>query len=407
MELNPIGIAVPFFVLLILIEMGIAKLKKRRIFRLNDSIADMSCGLGEQLIGIFIHAPILAGYAWFQSEFGQRHFALDDPMTWVVGMFGVDFMYYWYHRFSHRVHFGWATHVVHHQSEEYNLAVALRQPWFTAFYSWLFYVPLAILGIPVEVYATCFAFNLIYQFWIHTELIKSMGAFGWFFNTPAHHRGHHAINPRYIDKNYAGILIIWDRMFGTFVKETEKPLYGTLKPFRSWNPAWANVEPWVFLWRKCKSMPTTWDKIQIWFRGPEWEPANTPSVEKPFPPENRGYDVDTKRSYYNYILLQYLPVSVATMMLLTFVNQIPIWVHGIGAFLLIWTMVSWSSFFEQKRWAMGFEFARLSIVASLGISLTRMLDDWTTGVAFVGFALISALYLIRCMQEAEKENVKT
>jgi hypothetical protein len=151
-------------------------------------------------------------------------------------------------------------------------------------------------------------------------------------------------------------------------------------------------------------MPTTWDKIQVWFRGPEWQPSTETVVEQPFPPEGRGYDMDTPKAYYFYIWIQYLPVAVATTMLLTFDRYIPYWIHGVAASLLVFTMVSWSSFFEQKKWAFGAEFARLSLLSSLGIILTRHLNDTTTGLAIIGFAILSGLYLLRCQQEEKKAD---
>ena len=219
MALNPVGIALPFFLGLIVFESRLAKRQGRPVYRLNDTFTDLSCGLGEQALGVFGKALILVAYAAVETRVGVVDLPLESAWTWAIGMIGVDFFYYWYHRFSHRVNFAWLTHGVHHQSEDYNLAVALRQPWFTQAYSWMFYLPLAVLGVPAIVYMTCFAINLVYQCWIHTRLIGKMGVFETVFTTPSHHRVHHGTNPEYIDRNYAGILIIWDRIFGTFEPE--------------------------------------------------------------------------------------------------------------------------------------------------------------------------------------------
>src|SRR5690606_31238042 len=151
-----------------------------------------------------------------------------------------DFAYYWWHRASHRISFLWAAHVVHHQSEDYNLAVALRQAWFTSLSSWVLNLPLAFLGVPPLVYGVCAALNTLYQFWIHTRLVGKLGPLEWVLNTPSHHRVHHGIDAPYLDTNYGGVFIVFDRLFGTFVEETHEPRYGTLDPIRSFDPVWAN-----------------------------------------------------------------------------------------------------------------------------------------------------------------------
>ena len=150
---------------------------------------------------------------------------------------GVDCAYYWFHRIAHEYNAPWAGHVVHHSSEDYNLAVALRQGTFQGLFSWVFYLPLALLGFPPAWFAAMTSFDLLYQFWIHTRAIGKLGPLEWVLNTPSHHRVHHARNPKYLDKNYAGTLIIWDRMFGTFQAEEEEPVYGLTKPLEQLEPA--------------------------------------------------------------------------------------------------------------------------------------------------------------------------
>ena len=369
MALNPIGIAVPFFFLLMALELGIAKKKNRQVMRLNDALCDMGCGLGEQALGIFTKGLILAAYGAIEHRFGWVELPIESATTWIVAMVGVDFFYYWYHRFSHRVNFAWATHAVHHQSEDYNLAVALRQPWFTQAYNWMFYLPLAVLGVPAIVYITCYSLNLVYQYWIHTRLIDRMGAFEWVFNTPSHHRVHHGTNPEYIDKNYAGILIIWDRMFGTFVLEDAEPLYGTMKPLRSWNPIWANVGPWVLLARQAGTFSRWQDKLHLWFAPPEWTPL---AVEPtPFPAPGRGFNLDAPRGLHSYALLHLLPLIGGVTVVLLYETNLP-WVPLVTTLLLmLWTMLTWAGMFERRSWCFPLEMARLATLclATLAASL--------------------------------------
>ena len=291
MAFNPIGIAVPFFFLLMGLEYW-RLWKQGRPYRMNDTATNISCGLGDQMLAVFLKAFLVLPYAYCESYWGYFDFSSSSALTWGVGFVAVDFLYYWYHRFCHRVNLGWITHAVHHQSEEYNLAVALRQPWFGKVYSWIFYVPLAFLGIPVEVMATSFALNLLYQFWIHTELIHRMGIFEWVFNSPSHHRVHHGTNPQYVDKNYAGVLIVWDRLFGTFAEEDEKPVYGTLKPLRSWNPFVANCGPWIELYRRSKNARSLKNAILVWWKPPEWTEDGPLDPADSFMGPDRGYDRD-------------------------------------------------------------------------------------------------------------------
>ena len=369
MTLNPIGIAVPFFLLLIGIEYLVLR-RQQRTVRLNDAVTDMSCGLGDQTLSIFFKTFTLLPYVFLYESYALFELSTASWWTWVVGALAVDCAYYWYHRFSHRVNLGWATHVVHHQSEEYNLSVALRQPWFSRLYAWVFYLPLAILGFPLEVFVTTFAFNLLYQFWIHTETIDRMGtAFEWIFNTPSHHRVHHGTNPEYVDKNYGGILIIWDRLFGTFEVEVERPLYGTLKPLRSWNAAWANIQPWVSLMRASAEQTKWSDKVALWFKPPGWTPAGEADPATAFNGPGRGYDSDEVPNRHGYIFANLMVMGTLVGVLLTFESRIPYLYHGIGGALIIWTLVVWGGLFEGKRWGWPLEYARVAAMLVAGGAL--------------------------------------
>ena len=213
----------------------------------------------------------------------ERYSAGGKWLAAIVLFLGVDCAYYWFHRIAHEYNAPWAGHVVHHSSEDYNLAVALRQGTFQGLFSWVFYLPLALVGFPPAWFAAVSSFDTLYQFWIHTRLIGKLGPLEWVFNTPSHHRVHHARNPKYLDKNYAGTLIIWDRMFGTFQAEEEEPVYGLVKPLNSWNPLWANLHVWNDLFRDAWLAPRWSDKLRIWFMPPGWRPEGLPP--NPSPPE--------------------------------------------------------------------------------------------------------------------------
>src|SRR2546421_6032058 len=218
----------------------------RRVYRFADGLAGMSSGVFQQVALLFGNLVLLGGYAWLYDH--HRFFTLRGAAAWLIAIVAVDFIYYWWHRFSHEVNFMWAAHVVHHSSEDYNLAVALRQSIFTAWTGWPMYAGLAFFGVPPVVYATVHSFNTLYQFWIHTQLIGKLGPLEKWINTPALHRVHHAINPRYLDKNYGGTFMIWDRLFGTYEPETERPVYGLVKALKSFDALTAQFHFWGEIW---------------------------------------------------------------------------------------------------------------------------------------------------------------
>ena len=365
MQLNPIGVAVPVFFLLMGFELWVARRRRRSVYRVNDTMADLTCGMGDQLINLVVGAFTLALYAGVEVRWGLFGFGANEPLAWALGIILVDLMYYAYHRFAHRVNFAWATHMVHHQSEEYNLAVALRQPWFAQFYAWVFYLPLAFLGLPVEIYAGSYAFNLLYQYWIHTQLIGNMGVLEWVMNTPSHHRVHHGTNPQYIDKNYAGIFIVWDRLFGTFEREDEPVVFGVMKPLRSWNPVWANVGPWVSLAKESAAQKRWSDKVWMWFAVPGWTPQG---IELPsFPAPGRGYDGDAAPGLRLYMVVHLMPVIVATSLVIAFSSiWHPAWLV-VGSIYIAWTGLGWARIVEAKSGAVTLEKIRLVTVGTAAI----------------------------------------
>ena len=223
MEFNYITLSIPIFFLLIGIELIVGRLKKEKLYRFNDALTNINLGIGSQVVGIMTKGLLFLAYLYLYEN---RIFTFENTwVTWLFLFLGVDFFYYWFHRASHEINAMWAAHIVHHQSEDYNLSVALRQSWFQGWFSWAFYLPLAVVGFDPIMFATMASLNTLYQFWIHTTTIKTMGPLEWIFNTPSHHRVHHGSNPKYIDRNHAGSLIIWDRMFGTFQQEEEEGKY--------------------------------------------------------------------------------------------------------------------------------------------------------------------------------------
>jgi sterol desaturase/sphingolipid hydroxylase (fatty acid hydroxylase superfamily) len=253
--LNYIVLAIPVFLLLILLELVITRLQEKDYYRLSDSISDLGCGILQQLLELLVKTGLFAGYLFLYGRYRLFDMASASVAVWIACFLGVDFLYYWFHRTSHEVNAFWAAHIVHHQSEEFNLSVALRQGAFQGTFSWIFYLPLAILGFPPLMFLSVTSVNTLYQFWIHTRVIGRLGPLEGVLNTPSNHRVHHGRDPKYIDRNHGGTLIVWDRLFGTYQAEEEEPVYGITKPLASWNPVWANLHYWAELLRSAPHAP--------------------------------------------------------------------------------------------------------------------------------------------------------
>jgi sterol desaturase/sphingolipid hydroxylase (fatty acid hydroxylase superfamily) len=269
---NPVDLAIPGFILLVLVEMIVARLRDRKRYCPKDTLTSLALGFGSSVAGI-----LSAGLIFALAVRVHQFRLLDIPWTWwafVLCFVLDDFAYYVFHRSAHRVRWFWASHVIHHSSQHYNLSTALRQTW-TGFFSlaFLFRLPLFLIGFPPAMVFFCVGVNLIYQFWIHTEMVGRMPR--WFeavMNTPSHHRVHHAVNPRYLDRNYAGVFIVWDRLFGSFEPERadDPPRYGIVRQLGSFNILWAAFHEWVGIVRDLWRAPGWRNKLRYALREPGW-----------------------------------------------------------------------------------------------------------------------------------------
>lgn len=389
MKLDPIALAIPFFFLLIGIEIAVMRHQGRRLYRFADTIACLSCGIGSEVVRIFLGLAGLLAYSWVYGNFRLLDLASYPVSAWVIGFIGVDFFYYWFHRLSHEINVLWAMHVVHHQSQDYNLAVALRQSWFQGFAATPIYFPLALIGVPPLVFAGCAAASLLYQFWIHTQTIGRMP--GWYeavMNTPSHHRVHHGINPEYIDRNHAGVFIIWDKLFGTFEPEGAEPVYGTVKPYASWNPVWANFDYWRDLWDRSRKISRLADRLHLWFADPAWQPAELGGPQ-PAPPVEASrfvkWDTQFPRRYKAYINFHFVSVGLGLTLMLLFREVIGWAAVSVISLLVVVTTAVWGGLMEDKSWARPVEWFRLAAIGAVA-----------TGALFMGYpaAMAAGLGLV-------------
>jgi alkylglycerol monooxygenase len=321
MQERIITLATPVFFLLILIELIVGLLRGRNTYRLSDAINSLSLGVLSQISAVFMQLLRIGLYAWLVQRVALFELPSDRLWVWLSGVLLYDLCYYWHHRMGHEVNLLWAAHVVHHQSEDYNLSTALRQTSSGALLGWVFYVPMALLGYPVEVFAAVALIDLLYQFWVHTQQIGKLGWLDRVFVTPSNHRVHHAVNDVYLDKNYGGILILWDRLFGTFIEErdAEPVIFGTRSPLRSWNPLWANFEVYKSIWSDAWHAQRFADKLRIWFARPDWRPADVVAAwPKPSFNINRPiFDPRLAKSQQFYGMLQFTIILLATTHFLT------------------------------------------------------------------------------------------
>lgn len=332
MDLNPIVLSIPVFFLLIGIEYLWSWRKGTGTYRSGDVIANIGCGILEQLTGLFGKVFTVALYVWVYENY---RFTTLPNTFWVIflGFIGVDFLYYWAHRMSHEVNLFWIGHVVHHQSEDYNLSVALRQGALQKVFTSPFALPLALSGLDPYVFLTLSAFNTLYQFWIHTEHIGKLGWFEWVFNTPSHHRVHHGRNPEYIDKNHGGTLIIWDRLFGTFEPEGVRPTYGITVPTNTFDPVQAHLVPVVQLVKNVGSIRGLGNKFTFLFKPPGWWPDSRRPHSLPLSAPK--YDPTVAPVIRHYVLVQFAAViGLSSLVLFRFDSLYLPTVIAVVSFLL-------------------------------------------------------------------------
>jgi len=362
--------ATPVFLALIALECVVAAVRGRSPYRLGDAVASVSLGALSSYVGVYTRLVSFGLYVYAFDAL--RLTTLDDrlPWVWCAALVVYDFLYYWNHRLGHEINVLWAAHVVHHQSEEFNLSTALRQTSSGFLLSWLFYIPMALAGVPPRLFLFVSLVDLLYQFWIHTEQVGSLGVIDRIFATPSNHRVHHGVNDQYVDTNYGGILIIWDRLFGTFQPELPAVpvVYGTREPLHSWNPLWANLHTYTALVRDALDARSWGDRARVFLARPGWRPAEA-AMRRPKPafslPAVRKYDPALPAGLGAYCLLQGFGVLA---MGAYFMAAAPLW-EPLRALALLAVLVAsqWilGGLTEGRRRYAWFEALRIVVVAAL------------------------------------------
>ncbi|MEA9412380.1 sterol desaturase family protein [Flavobacterium sp. PL02] len=408
-------IAMPIFLLLIIIEKSYGLYIKQDHVPLIDSVSSISSGITNSVKDVLGLTITFISYEWLVSKIAIYHIET-TLITYIVGFFVIDFYGYWSHRLSHQINFLWNKHAIHHSSEEFNLACALRQPIasFVNLFTFLL-IPAALVGIPASVIAITLPLHLFLQFWYHTKYIKKMGVLEHILVTPSHHRVHHAINPEYLDKNHSQIFIFWDKLFGTFQEEldTVPPVFGITRPANTWNPIRINFQHLALMISDAWRAENWKDKFTIWFKPTGWRPEN---FEEKYP-VNKITDVYnyTKYGIDNSNKLVYWSIT-QVMITLLFVSYLFSNIAKIGfpnifyyGFFIFITIYSYTELMDKNRFAILWESLRLVTVLAIIIYF----GDWFGlnsvfpygNILVIGYHIISLLITIYFVK-VDFKNIK-
>ena len=409
--MNFVPYAVPVFLLLIMVELCWGWLKGKNTYRVNDSINSLSMGLLSTVTKfVFLNIGLLV-FSRIEQNYAVWVFDMASISHWLLGFLLYDFLYYWYHRISHERQLFWASHVVHHQSEDYNLSTALRQTSTSFMTTWVFFIPCFFLGMPIYMYVSIASAHLIYQFWVHTQHISTLGFLESFMVTPSNHRVHHAQNPEYIDTNYGGLFIIWDRLFGTFRAETPEiePIYGIRTPLASWNPIWANLHIFVSMARDAWRTQLWKDKFRVLWSRTGWRPDDVASLY-PQPKSDLAqfekYNPGLSSRVHGAIIAQYAVLSIIHLWSAGQAEQLPLSLLWITVVAQAYILVVVGAILDGKHYVRLLEYSRLlALTAMLYAGFAADLISITGLYYAVAYLLISAGLTWVCVKPASAAEV--
>lgn len=401
--MNYILYAVPFFFVLIALELLADRWRGVSSYRLADAINSLSAGVLSTTAGLLTRVVGLFVYTLAWQQLALFELSTEPLWVWLLAFVFYDFCYYWNHRLGHERNVLWAAHSVHHQSEDYNLSTALRQTSTGFIFGWIFYLPMALVGVPPLVFLTVAALNLLYQFWVHTRHIPKLGWFEWLFVSPSNHRVHHAQNAMYMDRNYGGVFIFWDRLFGTFQEEldAEPVIFGVTTPLASWNPLWANAQFYVALWRDALRAESWWDRLRIWFMPTGWRPADVaaryPQV-KPDLSRFVKFEVPLSRGQQAYAAVQFSLYVLAGTGLLALAAELSTTALLLGLVWMAGGLYVIGTWLENRPTARRLELLRLAFnlpAAWLALQLGLLPAQSLVWPLLLGYSLLSLVALSR------------
>ncbi|NSL89772.1 sterol desaturase family protein [Chitinophaga solisilvae] len=361
MHLNYLALAVPLFLTFMGLEYLVAHKKGKKYFKFNDSVANISVGIAERLLDVFT-----VGLFYFVYDYLYRHYALFDikagVLLWVALLICTDFIWYWYHRLAHEVTVLWCAHVVHHQSEEFNYTVSARITVFQAFIRTGFWAVLPVIGFPPAMITSMLLVHGLYPFFIHTRTIGNLGILEYILVTPSHHRVHHASNPKYLDKNYGDVFIIWDKLFGTFQKEEEEPVYGLTKPLQSNSFLWQHFHFILEMLYSARAAKGWRSKLKVVFGKPDnVDPEARAVLEETFLLRNSSITETPKLN--NYVVWQIATTLTLLFLFILLEHYTPVFIEICITLLILLTLINCGAILEQKRWVFYLEYARYAVLS--------------------------------------------
>ncbi len=368
MKLNIVAFSIPLFIGFIALEYYITKKKRLGEFQLHNMIANISVGIAERLLDVFVAALFFYVYSNIQHRYGL--FQIKPTMLlWLLLLIATDFVWYWYHRLGHEVNLLWALHVVHHQSEEFNYTVSARITSFQALARGCFWCVLPFIGFPASMITSVLLVHGLYPFFIHTKLIGKLGILEYLIVTPSHHRVHHASNEQYLDKNYGDVFIIWDKLFGTFKKEEDETeiTYGLTKPLDTYSFLWQHFHFLVEILLAAKQEKSMIGKLKIIFGRPDsLSPTLRLKAEQIFNVK-QNKSTTLERPLNTYVLWQISLLLISLFVFLLFEKNIPIFISIIYTTFTLLTLINCGAIMEQKRWVFSIEFARICLLLLIPI----------------------------------------
>lgn len=342
----------PLVVSMIVLEIAYNRFRKKDYIPFADAITNLGTGIGNQCMNLLVAFIVITTFGYL---YDYRLMTIPTTVpNFILLLVLFDFLFYWYHRHNHTINILWAAHMSHHTSEEFNTFVAVRASITQRLFSFIYMWPLALLGFKPDAIYAASAVQLLIAFWHHTRFIGKMGWYEILFNTPSYHRVHHAINQKYLDKNFGEIFIIWDKMFGTYAKEEEEPIYGALTPIKSWDPNKIYVHYWKFLWDDMIQTKKMSDKIRLWFMPLGWRPEDRKNVYRERINEHTFKKFTTEVNKETKLYLTFQSVVLLFIMGVTINLSLPLTVGDRLMFSgLIWLgITNWGATLEKKKWAM-------------------------------------------------------
>ncbi|MFN0048746.1 MAG: sterol desaturase family protein [Cytophagales bacterium] len=404
--MESVALALPVLLAIMAFEYYLSKKRGKKYFHFPDTISNLSIGIIDRLCSL-----LFAGIFFFVYEYLQKNFSIFDiqptALNWIIMFVFVDFLWYWYHRFGHEVNIFWAAHIVHHSSKEFNYAVGSRTTILQSFVRLLFWCVLPIIGFTAPMIVLMLLVHAVYQFFTHTQLVGKLGFLEYFMVTPSHHRVHHGSNEKYLDKNYGGTFIIWDRLFGTFAEETEKVKFGLTKPLQSQSLIWQLFHAWVELFIAVRSEKIWHNKIKILFGKPHLiDPNIRKNAEKTFlSGKSKG---KISQLFTQYIACQIAFSLLALILLLYFSDSLKSWETYITVIGIVLTLINCGAIMEQRQWVFHLEFARfVLIVAAAGFYDVRWIFPGVVilSICLIYYSSLQKLYFSRYLASSSLKSI--